>query len=284
MDVKKKRSFTFGRLAMVLLMLCLISTCCVSATFAKYVTSGTATDSARVAKWGVEISLNGTLFGTEYGSVSNPSDITVSSSNEKNVLAPGTKCDKGITINIKGSPEVAFKVEFSVESMSDVYLVKGIYGVMVEVADVNSSSDLSSLYVLDNGSYVAASSYAEGVKYYRLADKVSVEANKVYPVNWCLKNVRNVTVEEGSLEKVVAAMGTVLNNSYQPNVNIDYTCYLVWEWIMDGNDGVDTILGNIAAGANVVVLATGNVYSPITTDHYNISVGLDMAVTATQID
>ena len=49
----------FMRLASVMLMLCLITTCAISGTFAKYTTSATATDTARVAKWGVKVVVTG---------------------------------------------------------------------------------------------------------------------------------------------------------------------------------------------------------------------------------
>ena len=47
------------RAASILLVATLISTCAISGTFAKYVTTGSATNTARVAKWGVELSSTG---------------------------------------------------------------------------------------------------------------------------------------------------------------------------------------------------------------------------------
>ena len=44
------------RIASVLLVAVLMSTCAISGTFAKYVTEGSSDDTARVAKWGVTIS------------------------------------------------------------------------------------------------------------------------------------------------------------------------------------------------------------------------------------
>ena len=43
------------RLASFLLVATLLTTSMISGTFAKYVTEGSASDSARVAKWGVEV-------------------------------------------------------------------------------------------------------------------------------------------------------------------------------------------------------------------------------------
>ena len=54
------------RLASVLLVLTLLSTSVISGTFAKYITTDSANDSARVAKWGVVASVKGDLFGQTY--------------------------------------------------------------------------------------------------------------------------------------------------------------------------------------------------------------------------
>ena len=56
------------RVAAFLFILTMISTCAFATTFAKYTTKGEATDSARVAKWGVTISAAGnTVTGTSIG-------------------------------------------------------------------------------------------------------------------------------------------------------------------------------------------------------------------------
>ena len=57
------------RLACFLLVAVLISTSAISGTYAKYVTSGQSTDSARVAKWGVTVTANGTTFANAYNSL-----------------------------------------------------------------------------------------------------------------------------------------------------------------------------------------------------------------------
>ena len=95
------------KLASILLMLCLITTCGVSGTFAKYTTGGTATDSARVAKWGVNVTVTGDdAFKTTYGT-------TVKSSGTHKVVAPGTSGSLG-SVTITGTPEVAVNVTYDV--------------------------------------------------------------------------------------------------------------------------------------------------------------------------
>ena len=97
----------FLKLASVLLILCMITTCGVSSTFAKYTTGGTATDSARVAKWGVNVTVTGeNAFQTTYGT-------TVKSSGTHKVVAPGTSGNLG-TVTITGTPEVAVNVTYDV--------------------------------------------------------------------------------------------------------------------------------------------------------------------------
>lgn len=117
----KKKAMPF-RLAGVLLALVLVTSCFVGGTFAKYVTSGTATDSARVAKWGVEVTATGAdAFATEYDGSENP---TVKSSTTENVVAPGTKGTLG-GIKITGIPEVTVKIEVTADLKLENWTVDG---------------------------------------------------------------------------------------------------------------------------------------------------------------
>lgn len=110
------------RVAAMLLVCVLASTCGISGTFAKYVTQGSADDTARVAKFGVVVTGSGFLFAETYKSVgegNNPGDssatLTVVSSNGDKVIAPGTKStDDGMNINITGTPEVTVQVTHEV--------------------------------------------------------------------------------------------------------------------------------------------------------------------------
>ena len=103
------------RLASGLLVAVLITTSTISGTFAKYVTADSATDSARVAKWGVTVEVTGDdAFGTKYDDAVAAEGTKVVSSNGDNVLAPGTK---GILMKAKvsGQPEVKVKVTGKVD-------------------------------------------------------------------------------------------------------------------------------------------------------------------------
>lgn len=109
------------KLAALLLALTTITTSFVGGTFAKYTTGGNAKDSARVAKWGVNVDItNDHMFKTSYTKSHDDSTITVASSDDCNVVAPGTH-GKGVFIKVTGIPEVASKLTFTC-SGSDIYI------------------------------------------------------------------------------------------------------------------------------------------------------------------
>jgi hypothetical protein len=94
------------RIASVLLVAVLMSTCAISGTFAKYVTSANSSDSARVAKFGVEITANGNIFAASY-------DSTVAADGgTPDVVAPGTSGNLA-SMTLSGKPEVSVKVTYT---------------------------------------------------------------------------------------------------------------------------------------------------------------------------
>lgn len=104
------------RVAGLLLALVLVTSCFVGGTFAKYVTSGTGHDSARVAKFGVEITANGTMFAKEYDTDDTNVKATIAqsvvSSDDSKLVAPGTKGNM-VSMTLTGTPEVAVRVQYT---------------------------------------------------------------------------------------------------------------------------------------------------------------------------
>lgn len=95
------------RIASLMLVLVMITCSAVGGTFAKYVTSGSASDEARVAKFGVKITANGNMFAKTYDG---NGDTSVTSAGEYKVVAPGTSGDL-VESTITGTPEVAVEVK-----------------------------------------------------------------------------------------------------------------------------------------------------------------------------
>lgn len=103
------------RVASVLLIAVMMTTCAISGTFAKYVTSGEATDSARVAKWGVTITgstgLGNNMFSVEYPDNDGLyNGLSVAAT--VNVIAPGTS-GTFTNFDIDGVPEVATRITYA---------------------------------------------------------------------------------------------------------------------------------------------------------------------------
>lgn len=100
------------RIASILLIAVLMTTCAISGTFAKYVTEATGSDSARVAKWDIKLedakmvnSFTFDLFNTVMDTDGqNETDISVS---DGTIIAPGTK--GSFEINLKNDSEVNAK-------------------------------------------------------------------------------------------------------------------------------------------------------------------------------
>ena len=108
------------RLASVLLIAVLMSTCAISGTFAKYVTSDSGSDTARVAKFGVEVNNDGSLFLEDYAKNDSSYTLgtnTVESVDSWNVIAPGTTWSNTDVV-LSGQPEVAVKVTYEITTLT----------------------------------------------------------------------------------------------------------------------------------------------------------------------
>lgn len=108
MENKNKRIHIRG----ILLVLTLLTSCFAGGTLAKYVSKGEGEDSARVAKWGVEVKITGDGFKTTYGKDDTGSNVTGDTviSADGKIVAPGTGATFG-GVTITGTPEVAVKIK-----------------------------------------------------------------------------------------------------------------------------------------------------------------------------
>lgn len=203
------------RVAAILFILTMISTCAFSTTFAKYVTSDEATDTARVAKWGVVVTAtDNSMFGTTYASDSSFTGNTVAHSADK-LVAPGTKGSQTV-ITITGTPEVAVNVKYEVTVTSEIKLAAGIY-------DDLTTGDTTDKFTL---------------------------ADEYYPVVFTLTktvdSTDTVLVTEGKLTDVEDKLEAE-SKDYAPNENLNVTYSISWKWVFDGNDQADTYLGSEAS-------------------------------------
>ena len=101
------------RIASVLLVAVILTTCAISGTFAKYVTSGNGSDNARVAKFGVTLTGTADTFKETYAK--NDTGFTLAANSvvsTEDVVAPGTSGSMA-AFTITGTPEVAVRVSFA---------------------------------------------------------------------------------------------------------------------------------------------------------------------------
>lgn len=204
------------RSASALLVMVLLTTSVISGTFAKYTTQDSAYDSARVAKWGVELQVAGDLYSENYASglesTANvaqvgPENATVATmASGENLVAPGTKNDNGLKFSLNGQPEVSGEISVTFE-YENIYLKAGTYGVMVELGKVTKETYNSlmvvegadaGLYTKDSSDvYTKANGWTADTTYYTLEDYVVLGAD-YYPVEYQLKGTTAYNAEYGA--------------------------------------------------------------------------------------
>lgn len=206
-----------------MMVMTLMTTSVISGTFAKYTTQDSGSDVARVAKWGVELQVVGSLYGEKYLKATNnhatsgDSDLTVKSeSTGKNVVAPGTtNTGNGFSFFLKGQPEVASNVTVKVAAQN-IYLAEGEYGVLVPVLDgtvteANYKALKGQLFVESSGKYVAAGDTFENVPYYTVEDQVNTP--DYYPVVYTLDGNTDNGVVNTSADSLKAAADAILTSA-----------------------------------------------------------------------
>jgi hypothetical protein len=270
-SMKKNKSM---RLAGGLMIATMLSTSIVSGTYAKYVTSDNAEDSARVAKFGVTVTASGSLFDKTYYAVNNANNgnkpgngtadtdkttLTVESLGDDNVVAPGTKNDEGITFAIAGTPEVDVRLDVDVDdgSFKEIFLK----GTTTKLPDMTTGD----------------------------AEDTFDNTADYYPVKFTLtqSTEANPLVDGGTLAEVKTALEGLTSESIDANTDLASkigTLNLTWEWDFDASgvgtyDKQDTLLGDLAAGTTLVpdTTLTAN------TD-YCLNESIKISISVTQVD
>lgn len=290
------------RTASGLLVATLLTTSVISGTFAKYTTTDSARDTARVAKWGVTAVVSGDLFGADYveGSASDTEGIisasyTGSVDSDKGVdgekiVAPGTKAGDGVKITISGTPEVKNTVKFSSTSNEnkDIYLTDGTYGTMVAVDGITADNFVEEAYYKEpvDGKYEVATNANEAK--YELHDKVTL-VEKYYPIQWTVTGTGGNTYN--NVSDMVGALSRAFDSTNKSLDVIDKNYTIKWAWAFSTDstaDGADTILGNIIAAntsAVPVKLESDTAYRTLTeTTDYCTTVAFNYSITVTQVD
>ena len=201
------------RLASILLIICMVTTCGLSGTLAKYTTGGTSTDSARVAKWGVVLDISGDAFSKTYGD-------TVSA--DVKVVAPGTDGNL-VNMTVSGKPEVAVAYDLEIDLELDGWVYND---------GVNDVVYCPLIFKIGSTTYSMTPE--------KTLDEFETELEEAVIVALMGDNT-DITVSGGASGKTVyMEPGTTLNN----------TLTVSWEWRFEGGvsfpyqtDEKDTALG-----------------------------------------
>ena len=216
---------TMMRLASGLLVAVLLSTCAISGTFAKYITEKESTDTARVAKFGVDLAVTvDGAFATEYDADTTATDklgvaiaktVVAAADDQDNLVAPGTKGDLMASATIAGTPEVAVNVKQEATLVLTNWAVDGTY-------------------------YCPLVITVDGTKFYGMD-----YAGEADPLTAFIEAV------EGALDSDI---------NYAPNTNLTESHSVTWAWAFEGTDGkqtdeLDTALGNYAAKTGDITIS-----------------------------
>ena len=218
-----KKNFMM-RAASVLLVAVMLTTCAISGTFAKYTTGADADSSARVAKFGVDVTATVAPFLAEYDADVTAMDQTnaaitktvVAYNGVDLLVAPGTSGDLGAT-TITGTPEVAVNVKKEATlTLTKWEDANGYYCPIVITVNGNK---------FDGTAYSSAADFIADVE-------AAIEADINYAPNTTLDNTDDVAI--------------------------------TWAWAFDDtkadaaagqNDVSDTYLGDAAADGNAATIA-----------------------------
>ena len=231
------------KIAAILLVAVLLTTCAISSTFAKYSTAEVerASNTAQVAKWGITITAEDKtskpdefdgdnkvkLFLNAYDEGETP--ITVQGASNAIVVAPGTEnSSEAFEISITGTPEVSYKliVEANLELEGWADANSAFYCPLVFTV---GSTNLSTTGLTD------------------LNEDGKVDAEDF-----------ELLVEEAIAKAIIGNTATFADGAYSatfaPNTNAATVgsgeVSVSWAWAFDGDDVKDTALGNAAVDGN----------------------------------
>lgn len=312
------------RIASILMVATLITTCAISGTFAKYVTTAEGKDTARVAKWGIVLGMQSedlfadkyatddTTYKGEYSVVADP-DNNVVITDVKDLVAPGTKSVKAATATVFGTPEVATRYSLTIDGLDDVFLKAGTYTDFTKlVATTDNDGVVSYGYT---GTFTLEEDYApvkwdikvenEAGTHYLLSELAATygvnvagfsitEAAPIFAqYKTQLASLLESLVSGASNAKVDVVDGVItMSMDFDPNTEMDYTFTLTWSWKYENDTTNHTIDNDDKADTllgnlqdpDFVAAAKKEGWTIPAEGNYNLVVAAHFVAAATQID
>ncbi len=310
----------FLRIAGLMLALAMITSCFVGSTFAKYITKAEGTDNARVAKWGVLLSVTGNAFATQYAAEDEAylaAEGEYSVVADTQVVAPGTNSElvgSNLVGHVGGTPEVAARYSIT-GTVTDIVLPAGTYVDYTHLVDQGNGTylytdtfELEKDYSPVKWNMVISGKGAEinlaDALYENLpANLIDAAENYGLTPNGCsffdaVKILKKVADNETYVQVVEAALGSIvsggrnfqldvtddgeftLSYDFDPNKEMDFTFELSWEWAFEQEDVELYDKADTYLGNFVAGVCSD------AADHPDVSIVIsaDLTATAVQID
>lgn len=316
-----KKNWTV-KVAAIMLALTMISATFVGSTFAKYVTRAEGEGSARVAKWGILLTVDGAPFAKQYQTHDEDfeEEYSVISSMDDYVVAPGTSSDDvdgNMVATVKGTPEVAARYAIKVTDWKDVVLPA--YTGYVDYTECVLGEGYSKTFDLDRDySPIKWNLVIEGKgQTINVAEKL-FEALANHPEqlnaavalgltrNGCsifsaIQILKKVAGNDTYMDIVEEALGTVVSGGsnfmlefdgenfemsydFPAGKEMDYTFTLTWEWAFEVYDDNGELI-ELADKADTYLgnIAAG-VENIVIPDGTSTEISVKFIASATQID
>ena len=214
------------KIAAILMVAVLLTTCAISSTFAKYVSADSLADQARVAKWGVVLTVNGDPFADEY--TMQGTSVVKNTTDDMDLVAPGTANDNALSFSISGKPEVA---------------------TILTVKDSKGGKNFVTLSNWEQSLVAGGDQSTCPIKFTITVDGTPTEyfVGKTSGED----KIDNATELAAAVNAAISAI--IDSTTFAPNAEIASSFTLGWEWAFGTNSDVDdatnkndTLLGDIA--------------------------------------
>ncbi len=256
-----------NKMVALLAALCLMTSAFVGGTLAKYVTEGSAADTARVAKWGVVIATSGSLYSDAYAKANDNVPAVwdnqdtadklsvVAKTEADNIVAPGTKsADTGLSFALTGAPEVDTKAYATIKAQ-DIYLAAGDYAIMTSVGKIAEEDEYDAkvtagtLYTYNANTYTQVTStdtYNSSADYYIISNAVNVNT-AYYPVKYTVAGTKASETDKTANELADKLMSLFGTTQETPSTADGVTTYEIKEAnaaLINANTDLATAIGS----------------------------------------
>ena len=211
--MKKNKLFLLG---LFVVFAAVLSLSLVSNTLAKYTSSATGSDTARVAKWGIV--LNVTADNVLYNEDKTGNEVTGAKVTAAELAAPGTY-QKLTTVSLTGTPEVSYKIIVNVDlELENWEIAEGEYCPLT--------------FTVDNASFTKTGTIAELEVALEKAILTAITGQDASSASAGVDDYANGYTFTASYDA-----GEEVPASVRDGVLVD------WKWAFEGENAKDTELG-----------------------------------------